>query len=51
MKELDDNKLNNEEIKLDEEALALLSFIAIGEQTIAEKSQSCEEVATFISEI
>ncbi len=51
MKERDDNKLCNQQIKHDYEALALLQFVKIGEQAIAEHAQSFEDVETFLSEI
>lgn len=35
----------------DDEAFALLAFIAIGEQTLAENSQTFEDVEAFLLEI
>ncbi len=50
MKERDDKELHNQQIKHDE-ALALLEFVAIGEQCIAKHAQTFEDVETFLSEI
>ncbi|MCH1918022.1 hypothetical protein L9G15_01085 [Shewanella sp. A3A] len=51
MKECDDNKQCQQPLKHDEEALALLAFIKIGEKGIAEHAQTFEDVKVFVADI
>ncbi|MFM2478833.1 hypothetical protein [Celerinatantimonas sp. MCCC 1A17872] len=51
MEDLDYSEQCNEQKQHDDEALALLKFIAIGMKTIAENPQSFENVKVFVSEL
>lgn len=51
MEELDDSNKCIEQIKHDDEALALLEFVAIGEQSITDNPLSFEDIEAFLLEI